>query len=77
MTTEQWRHFMATLLILPPLAGKTPVADSRWIGHRLMQGSGALRLTKVNERYLAIPFRIRNRILKAPLNIQDPGSPIF
>lgn len=54
---EELRQFMATLLIIKPL-GNLDIVDHRWVGRRLLAGTGALRLSKTSERYLAFPQRV-------------------
>lgn len=54
---EEMRIFLATLLVIKPLH-QADVVDSRWVGRRLLAGSGALRLTKTSARYLAFPQRV-------------------
>ena len=49
-----------SVVFINPGSDKLNVVDSRWVGHRLMQGSGALRLTKVNTRYLQYPIKVKN-----------------
>ena len=64
MDRENWLKFLGGLLVLPeldlPLIGRQPIADARWVGHRLMQGSGALRITATNPHYLKVPELIKN-----------------
>lgn len=60
MSEERWRKFMAELLIIAPLDlgkddAKLDLVDSRWVGRRLIQGSGSLRLTAVDDNYLQVP----------------------
>lgn len=58
-TEDQWRRFTTSLLLLAPgtISG-TPV-DTRWVGHRLLQGSGCLRLSCTDEHYLQMPEKIK------------------
>ena len=60
VTEDRWREFMLKLLTLPPLPGTggAPVPDFRWIGHCLLRGFSALRLSAVNEHYLHEPVLV-------------------
>lgn len=50
----EWVRFMGEILLLNPPKGKKLV-DTRWVGHRLLAGYGALRWTRNTETYKAIP----------------------
>lgn len=54
LTQEEWVQFMGRSLLLN-MPGREEVVDSRWIGHRLLAGYGALRWTKNSARYIAEP----------------------
>lgn len=56
-TEAAWAEFMAKLLIVRPLATRD-VVDVRWVGRRLLQKTGALRLSCVSDRYLTPPIRV-------------------
>jgi hypothetical protein len=53
---KQWIAFMGKLLLLN-LPGKTPLVDSRWVGHRLTSGYAALRWSANSPHYVAMPAR--------------------
>lgn len=62
MSEERWRKFMAELLIINPVPAsddpddaKLDLVDARWVGRRLIQGSGSLRLTAQDDKYLQLP----------------------
>jgi hypothetical protein len=50
LTREQWVEFMGRILLLNS-RGKREVVDSRWVGHRLLGGFGALRWSANTARY--------------------------
>lgn len=54
LTEEEWLNFMASLLLVNR-PEHPELIDTRWVGHRLMQRSGALRFTKTSPKYLAFP----------------------
>jgi hypothetical protein len=51
---QDWVLFNARLLAAKPVSDG-PIIDSRWFGHRLYGGVGALRLTNRTGSYLQIP----------------------
>ncbi len=55
---DDWRNYMASLLLLPPLEDMQPVVDTRWVGHCLIRGSGALRLSCQDQHYLQYPTEV-------------------
>lgn len=57
---EEWVAFMGKLLLLNNEDCAHELIDSRWVGHRLIKGTGALRWTQNNEKYLTIPTWIPN-----------------
>ena len=50
----QWVRFMGRLLLLNPPGGPE-VVDSRWVGHRLLAGYGALRWSWNSAQYRGMP----------------------
>ena len=52
---KAWEKYMLSLLTLPGIPGADYVPDCRWIGHRLLMGDGALRLTATHTHYLHQP----------------------
>lgn len=58
MSTAQWVRFMGRLLLLNPREGPG-VIDTRWIGHRLMAGFGALRWSANTAFYSRPPQLLR------------------
>lgn len=60
----EWTDFIGTLLLV-----NTPeqpdVVDTRWVGHRIRKGYGALRLTKSSPKYLEYPTEVAS-IFSAP-----------
>lgn len=52
--SRQWRAFNGRLLLLN-MPSKHAIADSRWIGHRLIAGYSSLRLTNFSGKYLQTP----------------------
>ena len=54
VSEEVWRQFNAKLLTLPGCDGEV-VPDFRWIGHQLLRGRSALRLSAVDMHYLHEP----------------------
>lgn len=57
ISPTDWRIFMGNLLLLNATHGSQFV-DTRWIGHRLMGGYGALRWSCNTSEYRRIPTRI-------------------
>lgn len=59
---QRWCDFMMQLLTLPGLHDSIPavesVADFRWIGHRMLKGFAALRLSAVDKHYLQEPAMV-------------------
>lgn len=49
-----WEQMMGSLL-LANAPNSDPIVDPRWIGHRLLAGYAALRLTRNTDHYLAYP----------------------
>lgn len=77
MSEERWRKFMAELLIINPVPAsadpddaKLDLVDARWVGRRLIQGSGSLRLTAVDEKYLQVPELVTGYTL--PVSVTEP-----
>lgn len=58
ITVRDWMKFNGELLLLNP-PGTEKVIDSRWIGHSLVQGFGALRLTCNSHYYLETPELVK------------------
>jgi hypothetical protein len=54
---SKWVRLMG-LLLLANLPGKTPIVDSRWVGHRLIAGYSALRWSRNTSQYLTLPIRV-------------------
>lgn len=54
---SQWHDFLGRLLLLN-LPGETAIVDTRWIGHRLIGGYGALRWSCNTSHYRAYPKRV-------------------
>lgn len=50
----EWQKFMGRILLINKPSG-IQIVDSRWVGHRLMAGYGALRLTHNSNSYLSSP----------------------
>lgn len=50
-----WIKFMSSLLLLNE-PGQQQIIDSRWVGHRLMAGYSALRLTNKTNQYKRYPI---------------------
>lgn len=57
ISVEQWVEFMGTIL-LANLPDQPEIVDSRWVGHRLRAGYGALRWSCNSEQYLQLPTRV-------------------
>jgi hypothetical protein len=53
LSKDNWVAFMGRALLMN--VGDTKTVDTRWIGHALERGYGALRLTCSNEKYVQIP----------------------
>ena len=51
---RRWRYFMGTLLLFREEEATVSV-DTRWVGHRLRDGYGCLRLTKNTAVYAEYP----------------------
>lgn len=54
LTPREWTRFMGSALLLNKVE-TAPVTDSRWVGYRLRQGYGALRLTNNSNNYKQEP----------------------
>jgi hypothetical protein len=54
---KEWIEFMGRILLVNPRSC-TDVIDSRWVGHRLIGGFGALRWSNNSGSYLSLPTRI-------------------
>lgn len=50
----QWHQFMGAILLLNEPSGKR-IIDARWVGHRLIAGYGALRLSLNTNQYKSYP----------------------
>jgi hypothetical protein len=57
LTDQDWQQFMGQLL-LANLPGDPPVVDTRWIGHRLVAGYGALRWSRNTNVYRQLPKKL-------------------
>lgn len=57
LSESEWVRFMGSLL-LTNLPGRAPIADARWVGHRLRAGYSALRWSFNTGSYLMQPTRI-------------------
>lgn len=55
---EEWHKLMGTFLLLN-LPDRPPVADARWVGHRLRAGYAALRWSANTRHYLAPPRAVQ------------------
>jgi hypothetical protein len=64
LTGSEWIRFMGGLLLMN-LPGQPPIADARWVGHRLRAGFASLRWSRNTSQYLAYPT-----LVSAPI----PGS---
>jgi hypothetical protein len=51
---KRWGYFMGTLLLYRPTADGVSV-DTRWVGHRLRDGYGCLRLSQNSSAYVQQP----------------------
>lgn len=62
LSNEEWRMFMYKLLTLPGTAHGLvdSVIDFKWIGHRLIAGHSALRLSAVDRHYLHEPILVHD-----------------
>lgn len=58
LSPKEWLDFMGRLLLINP-RNQPDVVDSRWVGHRLIGGFGALRWSNNSGLYLGIPSRIK------------------
>ena len=58
LSEAHWTKFMGRVLLLNPRTGAALV-DSRWIGHRLMSGFGALRWSANTPPYVQPPQLLR------------------
>lgn len=58
LTPKEWIEFMGRLLLINP-KGSGDIVDSRWVGHRLIGGFGALRWSNNSGLYLGEPSRVR------------------
>lgn len=58
LSRPEWRRYMAKLLLLN-LPGEPPIIDSRWVGHRLLNGYAALRWSKNTDHYPSLPVRMQ------------------
>jgi hypothetical protein len=58
LPADQWHRFLGRILLwTPPISNAAPVpVDARWVGHSLVQGFSALRLTKHTANYLQPPI---------------------
>lgn len=54
MSQDQWVTFLARLLMAAD-PGKPPLIDTRWIGHRLIEGYAALRWSCNTKQYKQLP----------------------
>lgn len=54
---KEWIEFMGRILLVNPRSCPD-VIDSRWVGHRLLGGFGALRWSNNSGAYLSLPKRI-------------------
>lgn len=59
LSRGEWVRFMGRLLLLNPREGPQ-VIDTRWIGHRLMSGFGALRWSANTPPYKRPPQLLRD-----------------
>jgi len=57
LTPKEWIDFMGRLLLINP-RGHADIVDSRWVGHRLIGGFGALRWSNNSGQYLGSPSRV-------------------
>lgn len=57
VSEREWVRFMGTILLMN-LPDQHPVADSRWVGHRLRAGYASLRWSRNTEQYLMPPTRV-------------------
>lgn len=57
LTKDEWIDFMGALILVNK-PGDAEIVDTRWVGHRLRQGSAGLRLTKTSPKYLAYPTEV-------------------
>jgi hypothetical protein len=55
LTLREWSKYCGHLLLLNPPDKPFYVVDSRWVGHSLEQGFGALRLTANSSFYIQQP----------------------
>ena len=70
---KEWVRFMGRLLLLnPPPEDRSPWVDARWIGHRLMSGSGALRWSWSSSDYHAEPALVATLNGRGPLHPDLP-----
>lgn len=58
LSEKQWTRFMGRVLLFNPREGEA-IVDARWIGHRLMEGFGALRWSSNGGAYSAPPTLVR------------------
>ncbi len=58
LSPAEWISFLGCALLLNK-PGHEPISDSRWIGHRLMAGYGALRQSCNTEHYLQMPELVK------------------
>lgn len=59
LTESAWRSYLGSLLLLNRPGHREELVDSRWVGHALMQGFAALRLTNNTRSYLQLPALIK------------------
>lgn len=59
LTESAWQSYLGALLLLNRPSQREEIVDSRWIGHALLQGFMALRLTKNTRSYLQLPTLVK------------------
>jgi hypothetical protein len=59
LTERAWRSYLGSLLLLNRPGHREELVDSRWVGHSLLQGFAALRLTKNTRAYLQLPALVK------------------
>ena len=52
---EEWKEYLGKLLLLNKPYDSFEIIDSRWVGHSLIQGFSALRLSHFTSSYLKYP----------------------
>lgn len=64
LSEENWKSYLGHLLLLNKGRATEEVADSRWVGHSLVQGFSALRISHRTDAYFQMPHLERTFLSK-------------